>query len=73
VLSVWDRLHGTLHLNVPQDSVDIGIAGYSNPRDNSIGAVLAMPFRRQRDYWLGENLREVSGAEPVCERSRLAE
>lgn len=27
IFSFWDRLHGTLRLDVPQASVDIGIAG----------------------------------------------
>ena len=51
VFSIWDRLHGTLRLDVPQDAIDIGIAGYAHPTDNSVAAVLAMPFKRQRDYW----------------------
>lgn len=51
VFSFWDRLHGTLRLDVPQDAIDIGIAGYARPADNSVASVIAMPFRRQRDYW----------------------
>ena len=31
VFSWWDRLHGTLRLNVPQSTIDIGIAGYARP------------------------------------------
>ena len=27
VFSFWDRLHGTLRLDVPQSAIDIGIAG----------------------------------------------
>jgi sterol desaturase/sphingolipid hydroxylase (fatty acid hydroxylase superfamily) len=49
----WDRLHGTLLLNVPQARITIGIAGYSRPADNAFRALVAMPFRRQRDYWSG--------------------
>jgi len=52
----WDRLHGTLRLNVAQEKVTIGIPGYSRPEDNRLGRSLAMPFRRQRDYW-GTRLR----------------
>ena len=58
VFSWWDRLHGTLRLNVPQSAIDIGIAAYSLPADNTVAAVLGMPFRRQRDYW-----READGKE----------
>jgi sterol desaturase/sphingolipid hydroxylase (fatty acid hydroxylase superfamily) len=53
VLSCWDRLHGTLRLDVPQSRIKIGIAGYSRPEDNTFWALLAMPFRPQRDYWTG--------------------
>ena len=52
----WDRLHRTLRLNVPQANVTIGIPGYSQPDDNRFLRSLAMPFRRQRDYW-GSRLR----------------
>ena len=53
VFSWWDRLHGTLRLDVPQSEIDIGIAGYAFARDNTVAAVLLMPFREQRDYWRG--------------------
>lgn len=51
VLSCWDRLHGTLCLNLPQLQIEIGIAGYLLPEDNRVGNILIMPFRVQRDYW----------------------
>jgi sterol desaturase/sphingolipid hydroxylase (fatty acid hydroxylase superfamily) len=53
VFSCWDRLHRTLCMNVPQSEVAIGIPGYAEPRDNALLSALAMPFRRQRDYWRG--------------------
>jgi len=55
VFSWWDRLHGTLRLDVPQASIDIGIAGYALASDNTVTAVLLMPFREQRDYWRGQD------------------
>jgi sterol desaturase/sphingolipid hydroxylase (fatty acid hydroxylase superfamily) len=51
VFSCWDRLHGTLCLNIPQSQVEIGIPGYSLPEDNRVKNILVMPFQRQRDYW----------------------
>ena len=47
----WDFLHGTLRLNVPQEKIRIGVAGYTRAEDNSLVSVLALSFRRQRDYW----------------------
>ena len=57
VLPWWDRLHGTLRLNVPQQEVRIGIPGYALAEDNGIATCLAMPFRAQRDYWRGQLCR----------------
>jgi sterol desaturase/sphingolipid hydroxylase (fatty acid hydroxylase superfamily) len=51
VLGIWDRLHRTLRLNVPQRLLTIGVPAYAAPADNRILAALAHPFRRQRDYW----------------------
>lgn len=59
IFSFWDRLHGSLRLDVPQSGIDIGIAGYSRPGDNRLWNTLVSPFRTQRDYWQG----------PVIERS----
>jgi sterol desaturase/sphingolipid hydroxylase (fatty acid hydroxylase superfamily) len=52
VFSWWDRMHGTLRLNVPQAAVEIGVPGYAQGDDNRVANLLVMPFRRQRDYWL---------------------
>jgi sterol desaturase/sphingolipid hydroxylase (fatty acid hydroxylase superfamily) len=54
VFSWWDRLHGTLNLNVPQAAIDIGVPGYSEPQDNHIVNLLLMPLRPQRNYWSAE-------------------
>jgi sterol desaturase/sphingolipid hydroxylase (fatty acid hydroxylase superfamily) len=73
VFSLWDRLHGTLRLNVPQFAIDIGIAGYSRRGDNTVAAVLAMPFRRQRDYWQGSEGDEAPMRNAGVKRTHLAE
>jgi len=51
VFSWWDRLHRTVRLNVPQSRITIGVPGYSRPEDNGLASALALPFRRQREYW----------------------
>jgi sterol desaturase/sphingolipid hydroxylase (fatty acid hydroxylase superfamily) len=48
-LTMWDRLHGTLRLNVPQEAVTIGLAAYRKPV--TLPKALAMPFRRGPDVW----------------------
>ena len=72
VFSCWDRLHGTLQLDVPQSAVDIGIAGYARPEDNTVAGVLKMPFLEQHDYWHGADGAEPSTRQGAA-RTRLAE
>lgn len=43
VLPVWDRLHRTLRLNVPQRLLTIGVPAYASPGDNGLLAVLPTP------------------------------
>ena len=43
-LSVWDRLHRTLRLDVPQDSIDIGISAVDSADDAALPRMLAAPF-----------------------------
>jgi sterol desaturase/sphingolipid hydroxylase (fatty acid hydroxylase superfamily) len=51
IFSWWDRLHGTLVLNIRQAAIEIGVPGYRNAEDNRLASLLTMPFRRQKDYW----------------------
>ena len=50
-LMLWDWLHGTLRLNVPQDKVTIGVPAYRNPEEVVLKEVLALPFHEQRPSW----------------------
>ena len=51
LLSVWDFLHRTFRLDVPDESIVIGVPAYQNPPDVTIGKVLTLPFRHQRENW----------------------
>ena len=51
ILSVWDLLHRTFRFDVPDERIVIGVPAYQDPRDVTIGRVLMMPFRRQREDW----------------------
>jgi sterol desaturase/sphingolipid hydroxylase (fatty acid hydroxylase superfamily) len=50
-LTVWDWLHGTLRLNVPQDDITIGVPAYREPEEVGLAEVLKMPFGAQRPAW----------------------
>jgi sterol desaturase/sphingolipid hydroxylase (fatty acid hydroxylase superfamily) len=51
IFSWWDRLHGTIGLNIPQARIIVGMEGYSTPGDQRVGSALALPFIPQRTYW----------------------
>jgi sterol desaturase/sphingolipid hydroxylase (fatty acid hydroxylase superfamily) len=50
-LTLWDRLHGTLRLDVPQGGIDIGVPAYREPREVGLTSMLALPFGGQRPTW----------------------
>jgi sterol desaturase/sphingolipid hydroxylase (fatty acid hydroxylase superfamily) len=47
-LSLWDRLHGTLRTDVPQDEIDIGVNGVSGD-ELTLPRMLAAPFTTNAD------------------------
>lgn len=51
-LALWDRLHSTLRLDVPQQAITIGVPAYRDPREVGLVEVLKLPFVRQRPTWL---------------------
>jgi sterol desaturase/sphingolipid hydroxylase (fatty acid hydroxylase superfamily) len=44
LFSIWDRLHRSLRLDVPQSAVTIGVAGFSEPADVTLERSLLLPF-----------------------------
>jgi sterol desaturase/sphingolipid hydroxylase (fatty acid hydroxylase superfamily) len=75
VFSWWDRLHRTIGLNIPQDSIVIGVPAYSDPEANAITNDLLLPFKPQRDYWRRPDGTIVERQRDALadKRSRLAE
>lgn len=51
-LTLWDRLHGTLRLDVAQDRITIGVPAYREPM--SAPELLGLPLRTARPAWLRE-------------------
>ncbi|MBC7910713.1 MAG: sterol desaturase family protein [Pyrinomonadaceae bacterium] len=50
-LTLWDWLHGTLRLNVPQEEIQIGVPAYREPEEIALLEILKMPFAAQRPTW----------------------
>jgi sterol desaturase/sphingolipid hydroxylase (fatty acid hydroxylase superfamily) len=70
VFSWWDRLHGTLRLDVTQDALVIGVPAYRAPEELTFARLLTMPFRRQRAWWRLADGRHPE-REPTGTPSRL--
>jgi sterol desaturase/sphingolipid hydroxylase (fatty acid hydroxylase superfamily) len=57
-LSVWDRLHRTLRLNVPQLEITIGVSGFQGVDAVGLTKMLALPFDANVPLTDGNDLRE---------------
>lgn len=57
VFRCWDWLHQTLRLDVPQESIHIGVKGYQQKEDNQLWNLLRMPFGKSNDY--GHHSHEI--------------
>jgi sterol desaturase/sphingolipid hydroxylase (fatty acid hydroxylase superfamily) len=49
-LTLWDYLHGTLRLDVPQQAITIGVPAYSTAADVTLANSFALPFGAQRPW-----------------------
>ncbi|NVO85805.1 sterol desaturase family protein [Hymenobacter terrestris] len=69
VLTLWDRLHRTLRLNVPQQDLTIGVPAYADPAGQTVARLLALPLEPQDTWELpnGEVPEHPEYAGPVME------
>jgi sterol desaturase/sphingolipid hydroxylase (fatty acid hydroxylase superfamily) len=51
-LTLWDWLHGTLRLNIPQDWITIGVPAYRAPEEVELSEMLKLPFVEQHPTWI---------------------
>jgi sterol desaturase/sphingolipid hydroxylase (fatty acid hydroxylase superfamily) len=49
-LTVWDRLHGTLRLNVPQNYLTLGVAAFPDAKELAFPKLTEMPFEEHQRY-----------------------
>ena len=59
-LTVWDWLHGTLRTEIPQEEIVLGVPGYLEEEQVTLGKSLTLPFREsgERPSYDGEPVRE---------------
>ena len=48
-LTLWDILHGTRKTDVPQESIRIGIEGFTQPEQVRLGRMLLLPLARDSE------------------------
>lgn len=73
VLSLWDRLHGSVRLNVSQAEIVVGVPGYASAEDRRLSTLFLAPFRRQRRHWFRADGSRPERAESARGRGRLVE
>ena len=71
-LTIWDRRHGTLRLDVPQDEITVGMPAYLDPADVTLPKVVAMPFQPQRDSWRLPDGQRRTASDPSGQDARQA-
>lgn len=50
-LALWDHLHGTYQMDVPQEAITIGVPGYGDPHAITLGPSLRLPFTAHSEAW----------------------
>ncbi|MGH9163461.1 MAG: sterol desaturase family protein [Vicinamibacteraceae bacterium] len=69
-LTIWDWLHGTLRLNIPQREITIGVPAYRDPEHVRLPAILALPITHDRNAWRFLDGREPAPTPPVATTRR---
>ncbi len=70
-LSLWDRLHGTMRVNVAQRQVKVGVPAFRSPAEVTLLKVLAMPFTHLPDVWKFPDGERPRRAAAEVDRGRL--
>ena len=64
-LTIWDRLHGTLKLDVPQREITIGVPAFQSEGDVALLRMLALPFEKKPPPRPGPEDRKSTRADVV--------
>ena len=51
ILSIWDRLHGTIKTDIPQEKIIIGVPAFQTPQDVELAQLIRLPFEKQKPSW----------------------
>jgi sterol desaturase/sphingolipid hydroxylase (fatty acid hydroxylase superfamily) len=56
IFSFWDRIHGTIRLNIHQNEIVTGVPGYADEKELTIGMLLKLPFTKIRKWKNSERI-----------------
>jgi len=73
-LTLWDRLHGTLHASHPDHQPVIGLPAFRLPGEVTLPKLIQMPFGKQRPTWRSPRSRSQTDGSPtyrIPQRPRL--
>lgn len=73
ILTVWDHLHRTIRLHVPQREVTVGVPAYREERSVTFGRIQLLPFRRGLVTWAEPGTAPPDRDDPPGSRAALAE
>jgi len=74
LFSVWDYLHGTMRLDIPQQAVTIGVPAYQTEASVTLPRIVRLPFQDRTADWVdvrGIEKMERGPEPPLRERWRL--
>ena len=63
-ISLWDWLHGTIRVDVPQGEIATGVPAYLDPRKITFGRSMRLPFEPQPDAWITEKGQRIVRHDP---------
>lgn len=70
VFNWWDKLHSTSRRNIPQNKIIIGVPGIRDAKENRVGPLLLLPFKKRQPEWKLPN-GVVPQREPSDESERI--
>lgn len=50
IFSLWDRIHKTVNLDIPQKEIITGVSMYQNPNELTVGYLFKLPFTKIRKW-----------------------
>jgi sterol desaturase/sphingolipid hydroxylase (fatty acid hydroxylase superfamily) len=70
-LTLWDWLHGTLKLNIPQREIAIGLPAFRDRHEVTLPKMVVLPFKQQNMYWAPPEEDEPSRSGSATPPTRL--